>query len=180
MPDAPPTRQADLFTRSGAAISDCGLYRLRLWRLWGDPDCLVNWIMLNPSTADATQDDPTIRRCVGFARAWGYGGIVVTNLFALRATDPKEIRRAEDPIGAGNDLELIATGKASAIVVAAWGNHGAYLGRAHQVCQLLEPDGVALHALATTQTGQPAHPLYQRGDLKPTPYAHQQTKATKP
>ena len=169
MPDAPPTRRPDLFTRRGAVFSDCGLYRLRLWRQWDAEGRSVNWIMLNPSTADADQDDPTVRRCIGYARSWGYGGIVVTNLFAFRATDPAELRRTEDPVGFNNDVELIGVAGASDLVVAAWGNHGAYRGRAHRVRQLLERAGISVHCLATTKTGQPVHPLYQRRDLTPIP-----------
>jgi hypothetical protein len=155
----------------GAAISDCQRYRYRLWRRWrgeaqskGD----VNWIMLNPSTADADVDDPTIRRCEGFARLWGYGGIVVTNLFAYRATDPQELRNVSAPIGPLADDALLHVANNAALIVCAWGAHGALRYRAESVLTLLA--GHTLHCLHRTKDGHPSHPLYLRGDLTPIPF----------
>jgi hypothetical protein len=143
-----------------ALISRCGRYRYTLQRSWsGAPLGVVNWVMLNPSTADAQADDPTIRRVVNFARAWDFGGLVVTNLFALRSTDPKRLRRARDPIGPENDRHLVEA--------ATWGAHGSYLGRDRAVLRLLRANGIEPHALQLTNGGYPAHPLYLRADLKP-------------
>lgn len=162
---------ADLFENNGAALTHDRRYRLRLWRQWDGSRGLVNWIMLNPSTADEEADDPTIRRCIGYARRWGFGGIVVTNLFALRATDPRELRGAPDPIGPDNDVELVAVAFAADLVVCAWGNVGRYRHRARQVVKLLHgAPGVDLHCLRITDQGQPCHPLYLPADLDPIPY----------
>ena len=108
-----------------AEISPCGLYRYSLTRKWEAWKGTVNFIMLNPSTADAQEDDPTIRRCIGFAKAWGYGGIVVTNLFAYRATNPKELKKVDKPFGEHNHLyQLEAAVISSELTVCAWGAHG--------------------------------------------------------
>jgi hypothetical protein len=114
--------------------------------------------MLNPSTADETEDDPTIRRCVGFAKEWGYGSITVANLFALRATDPDELRGHRDPVGEKNDHYLRHVCDFSDKVVAAWGANGDLHGRGREVAEMLDVD---LYALDTTKDGQPVHPLYQ-------------------
>ena len=97
-----------------------GHYRYMLGRQWGAPPFLL-WMMLNPSTADATEDDPTIRRCSGFAKHWGFGGLVVVNLFAFRATNPADLRAAEQPIGPENDRHLVNAARSCPRVVAAWG-----------------------------------------------------------
>src|SRR5262245_19133112 len=103
----------DLFQTKEALISPCGLYRYWLTRTWDNSLRRVCWVMLNPSTADAEQDDPTIRRCVGFARSWGAGGIIVVNLFAFRASDPKALLRAADPVGPDNDGHILKSVLAS-------------------------------------------------------------------
>lgn len=145
--------------RMSAELSDDGVYRYELRRVWGDPDRLVGWIMLNPSTADATTDDPTIRRCMGFARDWGFGGIVVRNLFALRATDPAVLKTHPDPIGPANNYWLLhAAG--DPLTVCAWGVHGVLGGRDAQVGRLLRAGGVHLLHLGLTKGGHPRHPLY--------------------
>src|SRR5688500_11357729 len=104
----------------GAVFDRSGRYRYRLWRRWGDGGA-VAFVMLNPSTADAERDDPTIRRCGGFARAWGFGSMVVVNLFALRSSDPQRLRRARDPVGRENDRHIIDVTGTSDAVVLAWG-----------------------------------------------------------
>lgn len=179
----PRSRQRDLFEEDatiarlsgGADISACGLYRYRLWRDWGHADGpRVCWVMLNPSTADATDDDPTIRRCIGFSRAWGAHGLTVVNLFAWRATDPRELtRRSSDiTIGEGNN-DVIADATARArLVICAWGSPGdTYVRknthvRAHDVARILRHR--ALHCLGTAKDGQPRHPLYLASNLTPT------------
>lgn len=152
--------------KSGADISECGLYRYRLWRRWKRGDSVL-WIMLNPSTADAEQDDPTIRRCISFAESWGCGGIEVVNLFALRATDPKELKAAEDPIGPQNDDILLSRAEAKhRYVIAAWGAHGKLFEREKQVVELLA--GMDLYCLGLTKAGYPRHPLYLPKKAEPT------------
>lgn len=160
----------NLFVLSDAILSPCGTYRYRLERIW-EPDLpLVVWIMLNPSTANATEDDPTIRRCMGYARAWGRGGIVVVNLFAYRATDPRAMRAAADPVGPENDAHLLAAVCSKPLVVAAWGNGGTYRNRGRAVHELIRGAGVPLHCLTVSKTGQPCHPLYQAASLFPVPW----------
>lgn len=152
---------------SSAVLSDDGVYRYELRRQWGAPgDPRVCWVMLNPSTADASVDDPTIRRCIGFSNRWGYGSLVVVNLFALRATDPKELACTTDPVGAGNDAAILAAAYVSERVVVAWGAHGKFRNRAALVTQMLTgpQGGFSLHCLGTTKQGAPRHPLYIRGE----------------
>ncbi|MFT4615645.1 MAG: hypothetical protein ACI9NT_002803 [Bacteroidia bacterium] len=121
------------------------------------------FIGLNPSIADEKIDDPTLVRCMNFARDWGYGGVCMANLFAFRATDPADMKRAPHPVGKANNRWLRRLASEAELVVAAWGNDGVYLGRAMQVQALLGP----LYCLKQNRSGQPAHPLYQRGDTRP-------------
>jgi hypothetical protein len=153
-----------------AVISPCGLYRYTLDRSWsGAPRGVVNWIMLNPSTADANTDDPTIRRVIAFTWSWGYCDLVVTNLFALRSTDPDRLRRALDPIGPENDRHILEAAMQAQLVVCAWGAHGSYLGRDKAVLAMLRGRGIKPHALKLTLAGRPVHPLYLPSHLKPKP-----------
>jgi hypothetical protein len=157
----------------GAIISPCGLYRYRLTRRWSRAACVrtVNWIMLNPSTADAETDDATIRRCVNFARCWGYDEIVVTNLFALRSTDPRGLLEADDPVGPRNDSYLMAAALKADLVVCAWGEPPRALkARADTVLTALRSAEVPLRCLTRTASGQPGHPLRLRADLSPVPF----------
>lgn len=146
--------------RGGARFDATGTYRYYLWREWDAAAPTVTFVLLNPSTADAEHDDPTLRRCVGFARRWGCGRLELLNLFALRATSPAELRRAADPVGPENDTILRA---ARGVIVVGWGNHGALHGRDREVLGLL---GEVL-VLGFTKQGQPRHPLYVRGDWSP-------------
>lgn len=155
----------------GATMSACGAYRYALWRDWDVAKGRVCWIMLNPSTADAEEDDPTIRRCMGFARAWGYGGIVVVNLFAFRATKPADMLYADDPVGPDNDAtirEALNSGL-TAMHVCAWGQN-APRDREAEVVKLIRDYGYVPHALRLTKSGHPGHPLYLPGDLVPAPF----------
>ena len=153
--------------KMGAVFSDCRRYRYSLSRWWHDSLPLLVVIGLNPSTADETQDDPTIRRCIGYARSWGYGGLVMLNLFAYRATSPRDMKAAAEPVGPANDavLEVQTAGRT---VLCAWGAHGSHLDRARAVRQLLV--GRDLFCLGTTKDRHPKHPLYLRADLTPVPY----------
>jgi hypothetical protein len=123
--------------------------------------------MLNPSTADEVKLDPSCTRARVYAEHWGYGALVVTNLFGWRATDPDDMKAAKDPVGTGNDRAILGAAKHSALVVCAWGNHGAYLERSTQVISLLREKKVPLHALRLNGNGEPAHPLYLPATLKP-------------
>jgi hypothetical protein len=154
----------------GAQFSRDRRYRYRLWRRWDPARPQIAFCMLNPSTADEHNDDPTIRRCIGFARDWGYGGVEIVNLFALRATDPRELRRARDPIGRANDVHVIDAAQRSTAVVVAWGVHGALLERGAAALRLLSPRARLL-ALGWTLAGEPRHPLYLRRDVRPTDVA---------
>lgn len=122
-------------------------------------------IGLNPSTADEKDDDQTIRRCVDFAKSWGYGGLCMANLFAFRATEPADMFAEKYPVGSGNDEWLVKLSAKAGVIVAAWGNDGAHLGRSREVIRLL-PN---LHYLKMNKTGEPAHPLYLKATLKPVP-----------
>ncbi|HKY50413.1 MAG TPA: DUF1643 domain-containing protein [Candidatus Limnocylindria bacterium] len=151
---------------AGARFSRDRRYRYRLWRRWDRSRPSIAFCMLNPSTADERSDDPTIRRCIGFARAWGYGGVEVVNLFALRATDPRELRRARDPVGERNDAYLRSAAGRSAAMVVAWGVHGALLARDVRALATLSRRARLL-ALGWTKSGAPRHPLYLRRDARP-------------
>lgn len=153
---------------ANATISPCGLYRYDLRRVWtGDMCRLVNFVMLNPSTADALDDDPTIRRCIGFAKSWGFGGLVVTNLYAFRATEPADLWKADDPIGPDNDGHVRRWASTANLVVMAWGNHGTFGGRGSAVMRLLREGGCRPAYLKITGNGQPGHPLYLPSNLMP-------------
>ncbi len=140
-------------------------YRYAMWRIWDDSKPCVMFIGLNPSTADAHTDDPTLVRCVNFARDWGYGGLYTGNLFAWRATDPRELRRAADAVGPDNDKTLRQLAARVDQVIAAWGNDGTYLDRSHWVRAMI----ANLYCLKINKSGEPAHPLYLKGGLKPIP-----------
>jgi hypothetical protein len=150
----------------GAQFSRDRRYRYRLWRRWDPAQSQIAFCMLNPSTADEHADDPTIRRCIGFARGWGYGGVEIVNIFALRATNPRELRRADDPIGRANDVHVIEVAQRSTAVVIAWGVHGALLARGAAALRMLSPRARLL-ALGWTRAGEPRHPLYLRRDVRP-------------
>lgn len=152
---------------SGAEFSACRRWRTLLWRCWDEARPIANFLMLNPSTADETVLDPTCTRAHDYARRWGYGTLLVTNVFAWRATDPGELRAAADPVGAGNDAAILRAARRAQLVVCAWGNHGAHLDRAARVTRLLRQAGMTLHVLRLNAGGEPAHPLYLAGTLRP-------------
>jgi hypothetical protein len=141
----------------GATIR--GRYRYHLWRrIVGAGSGRILFVMLNPSTADAEHDDPTLRRCLGFARAWGFGRLDVCNLFALRTPDPRELRSHRDPVGPENDRHICAAVARADRIVAAWGTGGALLRRGDAVRSILEP--MSPMVLRLTRRGHPQHPLY--------------------
>lgn len=205
--DAKP-RPAVGYLQAGANISPCGKYRYRLWREWrlhplpaqwdmwteddGSPvvdgagkqigapkTCL--FVMLNPSTADGDMDDPTIRRCVGFAKAWGYDRMEVVNLFAYRATKPVQLlalNHGDDPVGPLN-IDAIRTAMAQQVnrIVCAWGANGSHLGQDETVLGWIEDyadfldERPEIVALGLTAEGHPRHPLYLPADAEPFPYS---------
>lgn len=149
-----------LFEKRTAEFSEDRKYRYRLDIRWGDGQ-LVNFLMLNPSTADEHKNDPTVERCCRRAVAWGYGGLIVTNLFAWRSTDPRALKKVDRPIGSpANDFHIMAAALDSARVICAWGIHGTIANRAAMVTAMLRRERVRLYALRLTKHGQPEHPLY--------------------
>lgn len=151
-----------------AALSDDGVYRYMLGRIWDESLPKVGFIMLNPSTADADNDDPTIRRCIGFAKEWGYGGLYVTNLFAFRATNPKELLIAKNPTeNTVNENRLYIDEMVLRCdkVICAWGNSPI---KSEMKLPLFKDE--KFHYLELTKDGNPKHPLYLKKDLKPVRY----------
>ena len=149
-----------------AIISQCGKYRYSLSR--GEPEKIVCFVMLNPSTADHQQDDPTIRRCLGYMRDWGYTGLRVLNIYAYRATDPSELTKVSDPHGSGNRGAWEDELPRADLVVCAWGSK-ARLSHVRHFQSVARRLGVDLYCLDTTKSGMPKHPLYLKADLKPKP-----------
>lgn len=159
----------------GAEFSDDGKYRFRLWRIWATGGRRVTWVMLNPSKANAMQDDPTLRRCIHFSRAWGFDCLDVVNLFAYVSSDPAELDSVSDPIGYLNGDALEYAGRHSEMIVCAWGNHPMAKKRGVHVARGLTSLGNKLWSLGLTLDGSPMHPL-ARGkhripdDAKPQPF----------
>ena len=157
------------FTDRGALFDSTRQYRYTLWRHWTlQPKRFVNFVMLNPSTADADVLDPTVTRCMNFAKHWGYDGGYVTNIFALRATDPRELYKTASPVGCVNDAYLLKTAEECERVVVAWGIHGKYRGRGLEVAAMLAP--FDLQCFALTKDGHPRHPLYLRKNAELMPF----------
>jgi hypothetical protein len=152
---------------SGATFSSCRRWRYLLWRRWDESKPVANFLMLNPSTADEVKLDPTCARARDYAERWGYGALIVTNVFGWRATDPSEMKAARDPVGPDNDAAIVRAAREAAIVVCAWGNHGAHQERSVSVVKLLGNKKIKLHALRVNANGEPAHPLYLPGKLNP-------------
>ena len=160
-----------------AVISSCGKYRYLLTRQVGLGDRTATFIMLNPSTADASNDDPTVRRCIGLARQWGCGRLVVANLFAIRATDPADMHKASDPVGPDNhDWVIEAVERAVTAcnpvdrgpVICAWGTHGSYRDQDQTVLGWIAGICTPM-ALGITRDGHPKHPLYVPSAAKLAP-----------
>jgi hypothetical protein len=156
--------------RSEAVYSPCESYRYLLTRVWGAAGPKALFVMLNPSTATEVQNDPTVERCERRARALGFGAFRVTNIFAFRATDPRVMRAAADPVGPGNDAAIAASAPWADLIVCAWGAHGAHLGRGPAVERLLRATGRPLHHLGLSKDGHPRHPLYIGYDRQPEPW----------
>ncbi len=166
---APRPAVAPFTPTSAALLSPCGLYRYTLTRRWGEGAPML-FVMLNPSTADAAQDDPTIRRCVGFAKREGFGAIEVVNLFAYRATDPKVLAGVGDFVGPDNDTVIRDARGRAGLIVAAWGSSvpAALRQRVRHIAMLLGPGALCF---GVTADGSPRHPLYVKGDTAFVSYA---------
>lgn len=160
-----------LFAQKGAHFSPDRRYRYTLWRIWEPEWPKINWLMLNPSTADENVEDPTIAKCIRFSQKWGYGSIVITNIFAFRATDPEDMKKEADPIGPNNDWYVWSSAKGAEKVICAWGNHGDHMKRANHIRYMLKD--IPLHCLKVNNTGEPIHPLYVSFKTKPVPYIHE-------
>ncbi len=158
--------QIDLFGANaarGALLSDCGRYRYRLWRLWNRDAPVMTWVLLNPSTADASVDDPTLRKCIGFAKAHQHGGVILVNLFAWRATDPSELTGVADPVGPENDEHIRWACGAPMLgtVVAGWGAEKCAERRARSALMIMRgPDSRRVQCFGKSKNGHPRHPLY--------------------
>jgi len=155
---------------ASAVFDESREYRYLLTRIWDPSRKPMVFVMLNPSTADAFVEDPTIRRCLSFAKREQAGGVVVVNLFGLRSTDPRALRHHPDPVGPLNDVFIRQATAGASMVVAAWGAAGVEHGRGARVTETLLARGVELQCLGTTSTGQPRHPLYLPGTAVLEPY----------
>lgn len=159
--------------RSSAIFSPDREHRYCLFRNWSkDPFDWpkVAFIGLNPSTADESFNDPTVTRCIGFAKRWGYGGMVMLNAFAYRATDPNVMKAHADPIGPENDEYILRVVDYCDMVVLCWGVHGSHIGRDAHMGDLLHSFRDKLHCLGKTKGGSPKHPLYLKSTESPIGY----------
>lgn len=156
--------------KKGAVIDKTGFYRYSLWREWDIAKSKIVFIMLNPSKADASIDDPTLRRCISFAKFWDYGSLIVVNLFAFRTASPLELKKVDDPVGKQNDRYLKKAIKSADRVVVAWGNNGKLMQRDRLVLELLSKHNIQPHCLGITKSGYPRHPLYVMCSKEPVIY----------
>jgi len=150
-----------------AIFSRCNRYRYQLDRSWTkrtSRKSTVTFIGLNPSTADAESDDPTIRKCTTYAQSWGYNRLIMVNLFAWKTTDPKGLMEPKDPVGTKNDQHITRAVNESSLVLACWGEHGTLLNRADE---LRSQYPRRLHCLQVNFSGEPTHPLYLPATLTP-------------
>lgn len=156
-----------MISERSALISDCGRYRYWLKRSWipepGMEGSRVLFVMLNPSTADAELDDPTIRRCIGFARSLGLSELMVANLYAFRATKPSDLWNTADPVGPENDRWLENLCQEADKIVCAWGAN-AQEDRVSAFLRRMQTAEIPLFCLGTTKAGAPRHPLYIKSE----------------
>jgi hypothetical protein len=162
-------------TVSTAVYAPCERYRYSLTRVWTPAAPRLMFVMLNPSTASELHNDPTVERCERRARALGFGGFRVTNIFAWRATRPRDLKQARDPVGPANDAHLVEGAAWADRIVAAWGVHGAHRGRGAAVARKLRAAGHGLHHLGLTRDGHPRHPLYVAYRTGPMPWTEPET-----
>jgi hypothetical protein len=154
----------DIGIQSGAIFDATDTYRFLLWRVWNPDRPRVCWIMLNPSNGGVTYNDNTVKQCISFSKAWGFGGLEIVNLFALISTDPKVLRHAKDPVGEGNDQYIIEAAGRTSRLVCAWGAMGVLYGRDQEVIKLCRNFG-ELWCIGKTKDGHPWHPLRKSLDL---------------
>ena len=157
------------YTDMGAVLSDDREYRYQLSRIWDEDKPVAGFVMVNPSTADATQDDRTITRCVKYANGMGFGKLVVANLFAVRSSDPSVIKQHPHPVGPKNDEHLKTASKEAERLFAGWGTPGGQYERAREVVKLLDEP---LYALETTKQGHPCHPSRTPYDITVKPFSY--------
>jgi hypothetical protein len=158
---------------SKAIFSDCRKYRYMLTRQWDSSKRYIVFVGLNPSTADETLDDPTIRREIAFAKSWGFGGLIKVNLFAYRATDPVNMKCTEDSIGPDNTMWLKEIVKYSDTIVMCWGSQGTYMNRGDSVKKMFQANFsgmINLYHLGLTKNLQPKHPLYLKSTTELLPF----------
>ncbi len=160
---------------STAVYSDCEHYRYSLTRIWDSGGTRAHFVMLNPSTATEVQNDPTVERCERRARALGFGGFRVTNIFAWRDTDPRKMRAAADPVGPDNDDAIKTAAFWATQTICAWGTHGVHMDRGPVVQNLLRGTGQPLFHLGMTKNGHPRHPLYVAYAQKPVAWPSAET-----
>lgn len=152
-----------------ASFSRCQRYRYQLKRRWEGGDGRCVFIGLNPSTADVSADDPTIRRCIGFAQDWGFNELIMVNLFAYRTPHPSILKQYDDPVGAGNRRALRRACDDAQRIVVAWGNHGTHLDQASRFADIWAK--YTLYCFGMSKNNQPLHPLYQRREAKLQQYS---------
>lgn len=152
--------------KQGATFSLDRVYRYRLFRMWDSTKPFVLFVGLNPSIANVHINDPTVTRCIGFSKSWGFGGLFMGNLFALVSTDPRGLRNCPDPVGLHTNMYLKKMEKQAKLTICAWGIHGHYLDRHSRVLSFLKNP----HCLGVTKDNFPRHPLWTKKDLVPIPY----------
>ena len=153
-----------------ATFDPTGTYRYSLSRLWNGAGPALAVIMLNPSQADQTHDDPTLRRCLSLAQGWGHGQLEVVNLFAYRTPSPRQLRQVADPVGPDNDRFLLAACEQASQILLAWGNWGSFQCRDRQVMALLQAEQSKFCCLGLNRTSQPRHPLYTKRRSQALPW----------
>lgn len=159
---------------NGAVFSGCRRYRYALERAdWLTGEGTVLFVMLNPSTATETANDPTVTRCIRYAQRWEFNRLLVANIFAFRSTDPKGLLSASDPIGPENNRWIAKLADRADKIICAWGAHATVRTRAPKVLEILRDHGEP-YALQLTASGFPQHPLYVRGDVEPVPLFNEQ------
>lgn len=155
---------------SSARYSSCEIYRYTLQRVWDESGPMVSFIGLNPSTATEIENDPTVRRCIGYAHSWGFGGMRMLNAFALRSTDPRGLKQIDDPVGPDNDFWLKKMTKDVSLTVLCWGVHAELNERHAHIVKLLRKASRDVHCLGVTKAGYPKHPLYLKQSLQAVPF----------
>lgn len=156
---------------SGATFDSSQKYRYNLWRTWNECRKRAAFVMLNPSRADVTYNDQTIRSCISFANLLGYGSLEVVNLFAYRTPDPLELRAVKNPVGKQNDEYIMEVCERADVIILGWGNHGSLLGRSEKVLTMLNSnEHYKIRCLGETKLGHPRHPLYLKHTMSLQPF----------